>query len=41
MNILIAEGESSTASGLRTILGKIGHKVVAVTSSGEEAVEKA
>jgi CheY-like chemotaxis protein len=41
MNILIAEGESSTVSDLKTILGKLGHKVVAVVSSGEEAVQKA
>jgi CheY-like chemotaxis protein len=41
MDVLIAEAESSSVSCLKTILEKLGHKVVAVTSSGEGAVEKA
>jgi len=41
MNILIAEAESSTVSDLKTTLEKLGHKVVAVVSSGEEGVKKA
>ena len=41
MDILIAEGESSTVSDLKIILGRLGHNVVAVVSSGDEAVQKA
>ncbi|KAF5071921.1 Phyllosphere-induced regulator PhyR [anaerobic digester metagenome] len=41
MDILIVEGEHSTVSDLKTILGRLGHDVVAVASSGEEAVQKA
>ena len=41
MDILIAEGEYKTVSDLKTILEKLGIKVVAVVSSGEEAIKKA
>lgn len=39
MDILIAETESSAISDLNTILGNLGHIVVAVASSGEEAIQ--
>ena len=39
MNILIAETESSTILDLKTILGNLDHNVVAVASSGEEAIQ--
>lgn len=39
MDILIAETESSAISDLNTILGNLGHIVVAVVSSGEEAIQ--
>ena len=41
MDILIAEGDYKTVSDLKTILERLGIKVVAVVSSGEEAVQKA
>ncbi|AEG17665.1 response regulator [Methanobacterium paludis] len=41
MDILIAEGEYKTVSDLKTILERLGIKVVAVVSSGEEAIQKA
>ena len=41
MDILIAETESSTILDLKTILGNLGHNVVAVASSGEEAIQYA
>ncbi len=41
MDILIAENESSTISDLKTILGNLGHNVVAVASTGKEAIQKA
>ncbi|MGF7119512.1 response regulator [Methanobacterium oryzae] len=41
MDILIAEYESSTISDLKTFLEKLGHNVVAVASSGEEAIKVA
>lgn len=41
MDILIAECEYKTVSDLKTILEKLGIKVVAVVSSGEEAIKKA
>ncbi len=40
MNILIAETESSTILDLKTILGNLGHEVLAVAFSGEEAIQK-
>ena len=41
MNILIVENDSSTISDLKLVLGNLGHTVVAVASSGNEAVKKA
>ncbi len=41
MNVLIAENESNTILDLKTTLGNLGHAVIAVASSGEEAVQKA
>ncbi|MDP3623175.1 MAG: response regulator [Methanobacteriaceae archaeon] len=41
MNILIAETESSTILDLKTILENLGHNVIAVASSGEEAIQYA
>lgn len=41
MNILIVEDESSTISYLKATLSKLGHRVVAVTSTGEEAISYA
>lgn len=41
MNVLIVEAESNTVSDLKSILGSLEHKMVAVVSSGEEAVKKA
>ena len=40
MDILIVEDESRTILDLKTILGNLGHNVVAVCSSGEEALKK-
>lgn len=40
MNILIAETEFSTILDLKTILGNLGHNVLALASSGEEAIQK-
>ncbi|MGZ7044586.1 MAG: response regulator [Methanobacterium sp.] len=40
MDILIVD-ESSTILDLKNTLGKLGHKVVAVASTGEEAIKKA
>ncbi|MGB9979276.1 response regulator [Methanobacterium sp.] len=40
MDVLIVENESNTISDLKTILGNLGHNVVSIASSGEEAVEK-
>lgn len=40
MDILIVD-ESSTVLDLKAILGKLGHNVVAVASSGEEAIKGA
>ncbi len=41
MDILIVEDENSDVSNLKTILVKLGHNVVAVALSGEEAIQKA
>ena len=41
MDILIVENDSNTISDLKSILGNLGHTVVAVASSGDEAVKKA
>lgn len=41
MDILIVEDENNTVLDLKTISRKLGHNVVAVASSGEEAVQKA
>ncbi|MCZ3365187.1 MULTISPECIES: response regulator [Methanobacterium] len=41
MNVLIAENESKTILDLKKSLGNLKHTVVAVASSGEEAVQKA
>lgn len=41
MDILIAENDPNTISDLKTILGKLGHNIVAVASSGEEAIKGA
>lgn len=41
MDILIVEEESSTILDLKVILGNLGHNVVAVASSGEEAIRAA
>jgi CheY-like chemotaxis protein len=41
MNILIAESDSKTITDLKTILGNLGHNVLDVVSTGEEAIEKA
>jgi len=41
MDILIAEDEFRTILDLKTILSKLGHNVVAVTSSREEAIKGA
>ena len=41
MDILIVENESNTILDLKTILGNLGHIIVAVASNGEEAVQKA
>ncbi|WP_424354932.1 response regulator [Methanobacterium sp. MBAC-LM] len=40
MNILIAANESKTILNLKTTLDNLKHTVVAVASSGEEAVQK-
>jgi two-component SAPR family response regulator len=41
MDVLIAENESNTVLDLKTTLEKLGHNVVAVASSGEEAIKGA
>ena len=41
MNVLIVESESSTILDLKIALEHLGHNVVSVASSGEEAVQKA
>lgn len=41
MDVLIVEDEYSTVSDLKTILRELGHGVVAVASSGKEAIQKA
>lgn len=41
MDVLIIESESNTISDLKTALRNLGHNVVAVASSGEEAIQKA
>ncbi len=41
MDILIVENDSSIISDLKLILGNLGHSLVAVASSGDEAVKKA
>ncbi|MGB9936144.1 MAG: response regulator [Methanobacterium sp.] len=40
MDIIILEDDSSTVSDLKTILSSLGHNVVAVISSGEEAIKQ-
>ncbi len=40
MKILIAEADPSTVMDLKTILTNLNHDVVAVVSSGEEALQK-
>ena len=40
LDILIAELEERTVNELKNILPKLGHTIVAVVSSGEEAVQK-
>jgi CheY-like chemotaxis protein len=41
MNILIVEAESNTVLDLKAILENLGHNVVAVASTGEEAIKEA
>ena len=41
MNILIVEDQSSTISDLKSSLSKLGHEVVGVVSTGEEAIKYA
>lgn len=41
MDILIAENDSNTISDLKTILEKLEYNIVAVVSSGEEAIRAA
>lgn len=41
MDVLITENDSRTITDLKTILGNLGHKVLSVASSGEEAIKKA
>jgi two-component SAPR family response regulator len=41
MDVLIVEDESSTVLDLKTILRNLGHNIVAVASSGEEAIKGA
>ena len=41
MDILIVENDYSTISDLKLILGNLGHSLVSVASSGDEAVKKA
>ena len=41
MDILIVEEETDTISDLKAILGKLRHKIVAVVSSGEDAIQYA
>ncbi len=41
MDILIVEDDSNTVLDLKTSLGNLGHNVVAVASSGEEAIQNA
>jgi CheY-like chemotaxis protein len=40
MNIIIVENDSGTIMDLKTILGNLGHEILNLASSGEEAVEK-
>ncbi len=40
MNILIVENESNTILDLKTTLTNLGHNVVAVASTGEEAIKE-
>ncbi len=40
MNVLIVENESKTILDLKTILGNLGHTVIAVASSGKDGVKK-
>lgn len=40
LDILVAELEERTVNELKNILPKLGHTIVAVVSSGEEAVQK-
>ena len=39
MNILIVEDESSTVLDLKSTLSKLGHNVIAIASTGEEALK--
>ena len=41
MNILIVEKDTTTISDLKAILAKLGHNVVKLASSGEEALQDA
>lgn len=41
MNILIVEDDKKTVSDLKAILAKLGHNVVKLASSGEEAIQDA
>ncbi len=41
MNILIVEDQSSTISDLKSTLSQLGHEVVGVVSTGEEAIKYA
>ena len=41
MDVLIVENDSGTISDLKSILGDLGHTVIAVASNGKEAVKKA
>jgi len=40
MNILVVEDDSNTILDLSTILVELGHRVVSVVSTGEEAIQK-
>ena len=41
MDVLIVEDEPNTVLDLKTMLGNLGHNVVAAASSGEEAIKEA
>jgi two-component system, response regulator PdtaR len=41
MDILIVEEDQRTIQDLKAILGKLGHNIVAVASSGEDAIQSA